>query len=517
MKTLTLALACLTLHAGAETSFQVKDYRIHDFFERGLTLGLAGQSGHGNTNAWNSGIPSYSFRQGPTSQFSLNPVLQSHRVTQPFEIKLILPMNFSYSQYRRHTESDAWSASRLETDSRGWAWAESAYPEVDALWYPDDVWHLGVSSLGDLRGDQWVSDTSSQSTSSPPSATLDVTDRRHLENDYYSFSTKLVSKAGVGRLIESKSAWKALELVREFERRGVLLKPLTHEDMQKLSGMIANSGQAFLWDARERRLSETRQYHAFFVERGYLPEGSLDGVVALMDMTLAYPNVARLNGKSAFAYMQWDHRSDHASRREGYWKNGIDTDTASSNYNTVTLNEASPAVGAEVAWASPVSRSWQLGLNSRLYYLSYYQDRAYQDNRGAVLITTLNDISETLRLSVDYLPSTRLVFSWSGTTKVGRSRHEFGMVPSSFIGFEDYDKSYFSQSNRFSLSWQAAHYVVIQLYGSLFYSREDRSLKVSKMVATSPGVDDFLQRNGYKQYDGGWSSQVGLNLTYRLF
>ncbi|MEW6516238.1 MAG: hypothetical protein AB1439_04950 [candidate division FCPU426 bacterium] len=220
-------------------------------------------------------------------------------------------------------------------------------------------------------------------------------------------------RVGEGRLFRGRHAYQALQIIADLESEGKLLKPLSSQDAQELSAIIAHARNKYLFDQRAETLDAVEQIAEFLKKRGYISDVRS---VLIADDTYRYVS---------------DLDRDFGAR--GYFQYQRLYDDGTPQLGEGGQEEQSHRVGAGCDMAFPLSRIWQLnaslGLDATVdylsrkitretyqyYYYSYYYYYPYTYSYDKLSETRAQGVLFEPRAQVElfFLPTTRVLLSLS--------------------------------------------------------------------------------------------------------
>ena len=493
-------------------SFRVTDYRIADDEELGLFLGGNGSYSGNNTLSWDPTQLSHNVYSTSALNANLQPYLQFQGVTRSRDLSWSIPFSFQWSQSSSETNSDT----LFPTNRQGFIPGNMAVnlmakssPSMQATWYRG-IWQGGLETS--LNLDESIvhdsyGDTSMYSATGLP--TPQVGYRTVRDQVTEGVGGHLEARLGLGRAVEARWAWNAMELVRDLGRSGCLVKPVSREDMLALSQLLARVGQEMTWDFRDKQLADTRRICRFLLDGGYLRSNDLDAVMRVSDLYL-YQSIPRRMGNYAVALAEADFGNSWQKVSMGTTNLATAISQVSGQCSLYDDNVA-PGAGLEAGDFHPLSPSWQLDGTARLDY------RPYQRLEAPLASVYGQDLLETLDLSLSFIPNTRLSATLSNQASF-ETRHVemLGQGPTWTL-LESYDDQTFQDGVTLSFSCQMAFYLVATLSGSLSYVNEQRFGPWTATFPQGPSLDAFVAQYLGQPFNNAWTSSANFSLTDRLF
>jgi hypothetical protein len=326
------------------------------------------------------------------------------------------------------------------------------------------------------------------------------------DNVALSASGHLELRGGRGRRIETRWAWNALELERTLAAHGLLLRPLSDEELQGLAEVLAALGAEYAWDFREQRLHDTKALVGYLAPLGLVHADDAAAAVVISDAYLQPAN-ARLRGRELLALVEADDSA--------WWSGSDNQSTYSWGGSTGSSDQTgaayAPAMGLGLLLTSsrPWTRVWQGDATAR--FDAYpYRTLAW----GAGTETQSHPVSGALTAKVGCYPSERVSLSLQDQLGGGNARIEH-WANSTWV--EGYDHLALSNSLSLAFSCQLAYLLTTSLSVGWTSNLEYRWQQDYANGPSDPGWLAYRDHYQSQPYNINSTPSLSFNLTDRLF
>jgi hypothetical protein len=495
-----------------EGNFRIRDYQVHSYRDRGLYLNGNGTVGGSDQAYWDPLGVDHRQIDSPSAVVNLQPLLEVTSVSVPQDLSYNWPLALIWSQADSAYDHDVLAGA---TDNHTTVDMENSLGEATLSPSGSSIWYFGryqAGLVGSMVLDAKHSLLQSESTTaSTPfgSATAFYSGSQASEIENYSASGHVEFRFGVGRSVESRWAWNAIQLARDLSEVGSLLKPMTAEDLQELSGKMSEVGQAFPWDFRSKKRADTKMICDFLVEHDYIKVDDANAVDTVSDVYLD-GNLSRPSGAYAVVLGEMQAGIAHGEITGHQTINGVYSNTVLYDQQHDFVNKPAPGAGLLAGFFRPLNTEWQANFTGRFDYLPFYRlEGPTSSNQSRHAVGSLGG-------SVDYAPSTRVTLTLANQASAGSMHVEIqDQQPGPWTPLSTYDDLTVSDTLSLTYSCQLTYYVVGSLSGSLNYLYEARDNPWARTLSTGPATDAFEAQ--YDQpFNSQWTPALNFNLAYRF-
>ncbi len=547
------------------SNFKIQDFEWVDDKDLALFLNGGFDLNSQINDAYYINFSSYSkYTYTPFSyNLLLNPILEFEYKILPYELYIQIPLDLSYAHgnsvyprfpYDRDLSSYYYYSYRNEIGkAKSDSYSVMVTPFIEYKKYFYDYF-AGIDIQYYLNGSYENYQTESKINTTGQHSTIKYSTRfdenYSQRQDQFLFNhIQGILKFGIGRKYSGKYAYQAMQLIDDLNKDELLNKTVDSIDMQKLSKIISEEKQKYIWDNREKAKNVCLKISRFLLSNGYIASNKLESYYTIFDSYNYLPEYDRDFGKvfnirigsDFFSMYDYSYSTNYYYSHNINYSNQIVTSDSDYTYSTLRTNKVlnigySFFVGGEMNHYIPISQKWQFDYSYSADFYIIDKGELYPEYAKSIVI--INDLKKKPHLQHEFhfvlklLASSRFYTTLANTTTFDyyKVNYEHQLSdPSTYPGtdifvlehLQEYKELFAKDIVALNCYYNLYYNLVVNIgvdFNYVYRKRSDYKIKGSYLEYAYPEIQKeldtfFKDLNPIQNYN----FNIYCNLSYRLF